>query len=173
MKLCRHSKGYLYFCDSTHPLAWKGTGIVPYHRHVASMKLRRWLLPEEHVHHIDGDIENNDPNNLEIMTGSEHAQRHHKERGDVGASERSCEGCGLMFKPVNSDVRFCTPACYNERRRKFNPTAEDLKKRVWEMPSTKVGKFYGVSGKAIEKRCKLLGVSKPSRGYWAMRRALG
>jgi len=32
--------------------------------------------------------------------------------------------------------------------------------------------MFGVSSKAIEKRCKLFGVDKPPRGYWAKRRSL-
>ena len=35
------------------------------------------------------------------------------------------------------------------------------------MPTTKVAEILGVSDSAIAKRCKLLGVEKPPRGYWA------
>ena len=37
------------------------------------------------------------------------------------------------------------------------------------MPVTEVAKLFGVSDQAVEKRCKLLGVKKPPRGYWAKR----
>jgi len=30
-----------------------------------------------------------------------------------------------------------------------------------------MGEMYGVSGKAVEKRAKRFGLSKPPRGYWA------
>lgn len=35
-----------------------------------------------HVHHIDGDITNNDKDNLKIMTISEHTKLHHRQ-GDI------------------------------------------------------------------------------------------
>jgi hypothetical protein len=53
--------------------------------------------------------------------------------------------------------------------RKFEITKEELQELVWQMPTTEIAKLYGVSDKAIEKRCKLLGVDKPPRGYWSMR----
>ena len=38
---------------------------------------------------------------------------------------------------------------------------------VWQMPTTEVADLFQVSDKAVEKRCKRLGISKPPRGYWA------
>lgn len=52
-------------------------------------------------------------------------------------------------------------------KRKFNPTSDELSRLVWQMPSTHVAEYYGVSGKAIQKRCQLLGIPKPPRGYWS------
>ena len=51
------------------------------HRVVAERALGRPLLFGEIVHHIDGDIRNNDPTNLEVMTQSEHIRRHGLPRG--------------------------------------------------------------------------------------------
>lgn len=47
------------------------------HRKVAREQLGRELLPGEVVHHIDGDGKNNDPNNLVVITASEHSRVHH------------------------------------------------------------------------------------------------
>ena len=52
-------------------------------------------------------------------------------------------------------------------KKKFEVDKETLQKLVWEMPTTKVASKFGVSDKAIEKRCKKLGINKPPRGYWA------
>lgn len=57
--------------------------------------------------------------------------------------------------------------CTDMKRRKFNPTKEELFSKVWEMPTTAVAKYYGVSDKAIEKRCNKFGIPKPPRGHWA------
>lgn len=46
------------------------------HRVVAERKLGRPLVAGEVVHHIDGDILNNDPANLAVMTQAEHMREH-------------------------------------------------------------------------------------------------
>jgi hypothetical protein len=43
----------------------------------------------------------------------------------------------------------------------------ELTKLVWSKPTVSVAEQLGVSDKAIEKRCKRLGVSKPPVGFWA------
>lgn len=42
---------------------------------------------------------------------------------------------------------------------------------VWKMSTVKVAHHYGVSDKAVEKRCKKYGIEKPPRGYWAKQAA--
>jgi hypothetical protein len=46
-------------------------------------------------------------------------------------------------------------------------TREELEELVWSMPTVQVAKLYGVSDSAVGKRCRALGVAKPSRGFWA------
>ena len=48
---------------------------------------------------------------------------------------------------------------------------EELERLVWSMPSTEVAARYGVSDRAVGKRCQQLGIQKPARGYWARVRA--
>lgn len=50
---------------------------------------------------------------------------------------------------------------------KFNITKEELHELVWSKPTTHIAKQFNVSDSAIGKRCKLLGVEKPPRGYWS------
>lgn len=81
-----------------------------------------------------------------------------------------CEFCGgTFFLKTKSKRRFCSLVC-RERSgfsKKLSVTREELHNAVWSMATTKVAEKYGVSDKAIEKRCKKLGVEKPPRGYWA------
>jgi hypothetical protein len=44
---------------------------------------------------------------------------------------------------------------------------DKLYKEVWEEPTTKVAKKYGVSDVALAKTCKKLHIPKPPPGYWA------
>lgn len=46
------------------------------HRIVMEQKLGRPLTPNDIVHHIDGDIHNNHPDNLELTTRADHAKHH-------------------------------------------------------------------------------------------------
>ena len=58
-----------------------------------------------------------------------------------------------------------------EKARKFHVSKEELERMVWEMPTSSVADKIGVSDKAVEKRCKKLGINKPPRGYWAKKAA--
>jgi hypothetical protein len=51
------------------------------HRRVAEKMLGRKLKPNEIVHHIDGDKRNNKPENLKVMTQSEHIREHLRRGG--------------------------------------------------------------------------------------------
>ena len=162
IKICGPNKcGYLYFCDRNHPLA-NSNGIVLLHRHVMSIKLGRWLKTEEIVHHIDNNKCNNNPTNLIVVSASEHTHIH---RGYRKTAE--CLSCGKSFDKINSKQKYCSYKCYNIFCKKFNPSKKELHDLVWRMPTVRVAKLFGVSDKAVEKRCRLLGIKKPPRGYWA------
>lgn len=70
--ISRKASGYIQITQGEHK-----------HRavHVVLMESRlgRRLLPDEHVHHIDGDRSNNDINNLALVTRSGHARLHRRE----------------------------------------------------------------------------------------------
>ena len=48
----------------------------PEHRKIMRLKLGRPLRDDEIVHHKDGDLNNNKPSNLQVMTRGEHARMH-------------------------------------------------------------------------------------------------
>ena len=48
---------------------------------------------------------------------------------------------------------------------------QKLYEEIWSEPAEKVAARYGVSGVAISKVCRCLGIPKPPRGYWAKKAA--
>lgn len=52
------------------------------------------------------------------------------------------------------------------KRKVIRPSKEDLEKLIWENPTIKLAKKFGVSDKAIERWCIGYNIKKPPRGYW-------
>ncbi len=48
---------------------------------------------------------------------------------------------------------------------------EELFDRVWSEPVSTLAVEYGISGVALAKICKRMGLPAPSRGYWARKAA--
>jgi len=164
-KKLSEKEGYLYFNDGSHPLSYS-CSIVYLHRHIASIKLGRWLTKNEVVHHVDGNKKNNDLENLIILTKSEHARLHKNNNYDFKIYEFTCPVCKIVFKTKNVNRTYCSPPCSTAASKRFDITADELHKEVWSAPMTRVAKKYGVSDKAIKKRCKRLGIESPPQGYW-------
>ena len=53
-----------------------------------------------------------------------------------------------------------------EEKRQWPPTDEELKDLVWQMPQEQIGKLYGVTGRAVGKRCEERKIKRPGRGHW-------
>lgn len=71
--------GYKY-CRTIPPHPKRNSNnLYPLHRVLMENKLGRSLQPQEVVHHIDGDKNNNDPDNLMIMHWSDHSRQHQEE----------------------------------------------------------------------------------------------
>lgn len=51
------------------------------------------------------------------------------------------------------------------------PSAEDLRRMVWERPVMHLARDIGVSDSAVKKHCRRAGVQTPPRGYWASKTA--
>lgn len=125
--------------------------------------------------HINGDRKDNRLENLRILCPNCHTQTatFGSRRGTPPAK---CEDCG---GPCSRGAKRCQD-CYQPHahlpsefpdQRKFDPSPAELKRLVWEIPASKVGDHFGVSGRAIKKRCRKYGIETPGRGYWAKKKA--
>jgi hypothetical protein len=131
-----NAEGYLLFHQAHHPLASSNTS-VRLHRHIASVRIGRWVTDDEIVYFKNGDKRDFSIGNLGVTTRAE------KTRQDF----------------LGKDI---------PERRLFDPPCEELEEMVWQMPVSKVSEYYGVSGRAVKKRCVKLGIDTPPRGYWTM-----
>lgn len=61
---------------------------------------------------------------------------------------------------------------YKNRTKKIIITKDELSELITKLPKEKIGKMFGVSGKAIGKKCVALGIKMENmRGYWAKQRS--
>lgn len=125
-------------------------------RKIVSEHIGRKLKSSEAVHHIDGDITNNDFSNLELMSISEHTTFHHKSKGFV-ALRRNCKNCGKeiirgKYKIDRVKNAFCSPKCSDEHRA-IRPSKIQLMRLMEEKDNnmSAIGRIFGVSCSAVRK----------------------
>lgn len=81
-----------------------------------------------------------------------------------------CAVCGDPVQVCASHVPrrvTCSIFCRIPWQRQFEIDPDELLLAVWSEPVRAIAASFDVSDKAIEKRCKRLGVIKPPREYWA------
>lgn len=72
--------GYVYIKVRGHPVAAKSGGYMLKHRYVMEQHLGRLLTTEETIHHKDGNKQNNNINNLELLSNSQHVTLHNQQQ---------------------------------------------------------------------------------------------
>ena len=69
---------------------------VNLHRYLAEQRLGRKLSPDEVVHHVNGNKKDNRPENLMVMSKTEHYRLHSNERWSCPDSRKGCHGAVLF-----------------------------------------------------------------------------
>jgi predicted Zn-ribbon and HTH transcriptional regulator len=160
INLTAYNQGYKCFYDKEHPLSTTD-GRVFYHRHIMSVNLGRWISKEEQVHHIDGNKENNEISNLELLSASEHAKKHHLK---TFLSEGTCAECGTIFSKDKITSIYCSSLCSNINNIKNRDlTKELLDSLIPKYTWISLGEMFGYSDTGIKKRAKALGCNIPIR----------
>ena len=115
---------YVYAYVPDHPYCTKN-GYILEHRYIIEQHLGRLLSPNEVVHHKDGNKKNNNIDNLEIMSNSEHSKFHNRGKGRKFCLLK-CPWCGELFKlPYNHSFlqkknKLHCNCCSNECRGKLS-----------------------------------------------------
>jgi hypothetical protein len=76
---------------------------VSYARYLMSVKLKRFLTDKEEVDHKDDNKQNDDINNLQLLTKKENNEKSQK---DVTFIDLICPVCGKEFKRTTQRVLF-------------------------------------------------------------------
>lgn len=118
-------KKNVYICKDGRIRMYNPTSqkVTSYPRFVLEQKIGRSLLPQEQVHHIDGNPLNNEIDNLEIMLLGEHQSQHSRKYFD---RNMICPECGEEFlwtakqqKYFYSSLSRKVPRCPNGIKQPF------------------------------------------------------
>ena len=110
----KRTDGYILIYNPDHPSA-DGAGYVPEHRLVLEAKLGRYIdTAIEEPHHLDGDILNNDPSNLVVLSRVEHRRTHSGWVKVDGEWWKTCSRCGVFQKVEGNFYQRKSPNSHNE-----------------------------------------------------------
>lgn len=102
---------------------------------------------------------------------TEHAIRY-KDKKIIHASNdyllayKTVKGTGKKHTPIKDYIPWNKGVEMPKLQKVCRPSKSELKIMLWEMPTTKIAKQYGVSDTAVSKWAKFYNLQKPPRGYW-------
>ena len=149
-RVCYNTNGYPWVYWPEHPVAMS-TGMAYIHRVVAHEEVGE-IPPGSHIHHIDGDKENWEWDNLLVLTPAEHYNEH------TDKIKLPCDCCGEEIEKRASEIKrtehsFCSPQCYYKFSEVIEwPHLSVLVALVEELGYSGAGRELGVSDNAVRKR---------------------
>ncbi len=118
------------------------------------------------LHHIDGNNQNNNLINLQILCPNCHALT-----PNFGTKNRMRQNFEFLKIKKGRHLSLEEKRFLDELRAKDREIAnwdtnEELIKLIWEKPCLIIAKEYGISSNAIKHRCKRRNIPTPPPGYW-------
>jgi aspartate carbamoyltransferase regulatory subunit len=127
------NNGYVILHIPDHHRAWKN-GFVYEHIVVAESKYGMKITRDIAVHHIDGNRANNSPENLEVLSHSDHAKRHSKVQ-ETSTINLKCDYCGITFNRKRHNRKEVKGYSSNFCSRRCNGLKSTMKKTSLAIPS--------------------------------------
>lgn len=93
-------------------------------------------------------------------------------RKEINEEKNKIKRIRLIEREKNKEIIKAKRASSDGKRRKFEVSKEDLQKLIDTTTARKIGEMFGVSDKAIAKRCKVLGIALKGKGYWSKMKSL-
>ncbi len=150
-----------YFYDPTHPLAGK-SGKVLLHRHILSLKLRRWLKPNEMVIFLDGNLLNVFPENLAVICREDIEILMSTQRVVVRKTHRR-NGSPTLPSLDKKEVHF--PGDGNQELPSSYIAPDELQELVWDLSIDDISRLFGIPVHEIRRHCREYGIQLPPRGH--------
>lgn len=185
MKKYRPLNGYILQYCPEHPRAIRSGGEKGYvyeHVLVAEKTIKRRLLPDEEVHHLDLNRSNNSPDNLVVLSSEAHVKLHawlrrgapvacfkstlkkkakpyvlgsfvYAEKKNRCANEK-CDS------PIRSSLKFCSPKCSTNSTQTVLSDSDlrKLKRMIRKNESwVKIGKEFNKSDNGMRKIARRYG----------------
>jgi peptide deformylase len=112
---------------------WNGTARVLEHRYVMEQHLKRKLISEEVIHHINGIKDDNRIENLELCSQSEHMKKHKLPIGQWSRHYEFCLKCGTTEKKHagNGYCTKCNMHLRNVEKRGYESEYDENGKRIF------------------------------------------
>ncbi len=150
-----------YFYDPTHPLAGK-SGKVLLHRHILSLKLRRWLKPNELVVFLDGNLLNVFPENLAAISREDIEVLMSTHRVLVRKTHHQ-KGSHILPSLDRKEIHF--PGDANQEMPTSYIAPDELQELVWDLSIDEISRLFGIPVREIRRHCREYGIQLPPRGY--------
>lgn len=114
----KHSRGKSWKGDHWYRWLWLNDGSEGYEHRIVYAMLNGHLRHKFNVDHIDGNIENNEPDNLQLLSSSEHSIKTRSwRRGKAEQTSRNCRVCGVLFQAWHSQV--CGKRCHAREQKQI------------------------------------------------------